>query len=76
MEQVLVILTLDAVPYQVLSFKGVHDEIYQEAEKQFLAICKEYIWNFDEYSQEDIDYILEKGYEIWGGDNSVLIHWI
>jgi D-glycero-alpha-D-manno-heptose-7-phosphate kinase len=30
-EQVLVILTLDAVPYQVLSFKGVHDEIYQEA---------------------------------------------
>lgn len=76
MEQVLVILTLDSVPNQVISFKGEHNEISKSAEELFLKICEENCDDFKRYTQSDIDTILENGYEILDGVNSVAIYWL
>jgi hypothetical protein len=76
MEEVLVILTLDSVPSQVISFKGEHDEISKKAEEQFLKICAEYIRKFKNYTHDDKEAILEDGYEVWDHVNSVAIHWM
>lgn len=37
-----------------------------EAHSIFLEQCKNYLSNFDEYTRDDIDVILEKGKEIFG----------
>lgn len=76
MEEVLVILTIDSVPSQVVSFKGEHDEISKKAEDLFLKICSESFDAFEKYTQSDIDAILEDGYEMWDHVNSVAIHWM
>jgi hypothetical protein len=67
MEKILVIEVVDAVVSYVKAFDDSAD-----AEKLFLDICRENIWDFDEYTQEDIDAMLDDGYEKWG-DNSVSI---
>ena len=46
----------------------------EEAEKEFLDLCREYLSNFDEYTKEDIDTILENGYESFG-TGFVAIYW-
>ena len=38
----------------------------EQAEKKFLDLCKNYIPNFDKYTDEDIDIILENGYDNFG----------
>lgn len=46
-----------------------------EAEKIFLEKCRENISNFDSYSLEDVDIIIDEGYEKFGTGNSICIHW-
>ena len=75
MEYVTVVEIVDGTPSQVILFSGEHDDIARKAEERFLQMCSENIWNFDEYTQEDIDAILEDGHEGWGSDNSVSIVW-
>ncbi len=48
--------------------------IGEEAEEHFLSFCRTYISNFDEYTKEDIDIILENGFEKTG-HNSISIMW-
>ena len=74
MENVTVVEVVDGLPSQVYLFTGEHQEIAEKAEKIFLQICKENIWNFDEYTKDDIATILYNGYEQWE-DNSVAIVW-
>jgi hypothetical protein len=74
MENVTVVEVVDGVPSQVFLYSGEHQEISAKAEETFLQICRENIHNFDEYTQSDIEAILENGYEQWG-DNSVAIVW-
>lgn len=45
-----------------------------EAGLHFLCECKNKISNFDEYTSEDIAYILENGFERFG-DGSISIVW-
>ena len=47
----------------------------QKVEKKFLEVCKEKISNFENYTQEDFDYILEEGYEKLG-NKSISIVWL
>ena len=47
----------------------------KEAESNFLAVCKENISNFDEYSKDDIEYLLDNGYATFDFNNSICIHW-
>ena len=51
MEQVLVIEVVDSVVSQVVSFTGEHDDISSKAEELLLQICRENIWNFDDYTE-------------------------
>lgn len=44
-----------------------------EAEKVFLEKCSEHIWNFDEYTEDDKDVLIEQGYECYGSGNSICI---
>jgi len=74
MESVTVVEVVDGVPSQVFLYIGEHQEISEKAEKTFLQICKENIWNFDEYTEDDIHAIIDNGYEQWG-NNSVAIVW-
>ena len=75
MEYVTVVEIVDGTPSQVILFTGDRDYIARKAEERFLQMCSENIWNFDEYTQKDIDAILEDGHEGWGPDNSVSIVW-
>ena len=45
-----------------------------EAERIFEDLCKSYISNFDEYTLEDIEAILEQGYEEYN-NGKVRISW-
>jgi len=74
MQSVTVVEVVDGVPSQVVLFTGLHEEIVQQAEKLFLQICRENIWNFEVYTESDINAILEDGYAQWG-NNSVAIVW-
>ena len=38
----------------------------EEAESIFLELCRSYLSNFDEYTKEDINIILDNGYERFG----------
>jgi hypothetical protein len=73
MEHVTVVEIVDGWP-EVILYVGEHDEIVRKAQTTFLDICRENIWNFDEYTQDDITVILDNGYETWG-DNCVAIVW-
>lgn len=46
----------------------------EEAEAKFLELCRENITNFEEYTADDIEAILENGYEQYGSTNSICIH--
>ena len=46
----------------------------EEAELHFLCECKKMLSNFDEYTKEDIDIILENGYEGYG-NGFIAINW-
>jgi len=37
-----------------------------DLEKNFLDKCRELVTNFDKYDQEDIEFILDEGYETIG----------
>ena len=45
-----------------------------DAERIFLEFCAKYLSNFDEYTQEDIDVMLEEGYEGFR-DGFIAISW-
>lgn len=75
MEFVAVVCISEGVTESVKLFKGEdRSEISSQAEQHFLDLCREKIWNFDEYTQDDIDAILDNGYEKYG-DNSICICW-
>lgn len=68
------------IPILVISYNdGVLEPIVvcstsEEAEAKFLELCREKIWNFDEYTPGDIEAILDNGYEQYGAGNSICIH--
>ena len=66
--QILVITIKDSVLDEVFPFTESED-----AEKKFLELCREKIWNFDEYTPNDITGILDDGYAKYGA-NSICIH--
>ena len=71
-------LKLGRVPTVVVVVDGVvRDHILCTAdtvEKVFLDVCKEEFSNFDEYSADDIQTILDNGYET-GNNKSVCLTW-
>lgn len=74
MENVTVVEVVDGVPSQVFLYTGEHNEIVIKAEETFLAICRENISNFGDYTLDDITAIIDNGYETWA-NNSVAIVW-
>ena len=53
---------------------GVHlCDSSKEAEFKFIELCREKIPNFNERTFDDIEDILDNGYEKWG-NNSICIH--
>jgi hypothetical protein len=46
----------------------------EEAQRVFLDKCNTYISNWDEYSKEDVDAVLEDGYEKFG-NGSICLSW-
>jgi len=69
MEQGFVIVVNDDRIQEVSAFSEA-----SQAEEYFLDYCKTYLSNFDEYTQEDIEAILENGYESFG-NGFIAIHW-
>ena len=68
------------VPYVILIEDNLITETFkckngQDVEKKFLEVCREKISNFENYTQEDFDYILEEGYEKLG-NKSISICWL
>lgn len=70
------------IPCVVIIKDSVVDTIIQcddekELERVFLDTLKSNLSNFDEYDQEDIDTIVENGYEEMPGVNgSICMHWV
>lgn len=68
-------------PAVIVVKDGVVDEAIlcqtgEEAETLFLKRCASFFSNWDEYSQEDIDEILEQGYEKTSLFGSVCLTWM
>lgn len=55
--------------------ESVHPTTKETCEKDFLAHIQGRISNWDEYTQDDIDAILEQGYETFG-NGSVCLTWV
>lgn len=47
----------------------------QDVEKKFLEVCREKLSNFNEYKEEDFNFILEQGYEKFN-KGSISICWL
>jgi len=47
-----------------------------QAEKKFVDLCRENLTNFDEYTKDDIDAIIENGYEhSINGKVAIVMNW-
>lgn len=66
---IVVITTHDG---NISNFYYTHD--VDTAEETFLTLCRNIIWNFDEYTDEDIQEILDAGYEKYGTNEIMIIH--
>lgn len=53
-------------------FMRVHADT---AERKFVEMMKEYIWNFGDYSYDEVQACLEDGYEGFGQGNSIQLFW-
>lgn len=64
----------------VIKYGVVHEATLvkngENPEEIFLSKCREYISDFDSYSKEDIDAILDNGYDEFGTGNSVCLTWL
>jgi hypothetical protein len=63
----------------VIVDKDVVDELFicensEKAEKKFLDECSTRISNWDEYTSDDIDAILDNGYEAFGNGSICIVH--
>lgn len=67
MPEVLVVVIKDSVVDEVIRCNA------DDCEERFLEKCREVFSNFGDYSSDDIDAILDNGYES-GNGNSVCIH--
>lgn len=74
MEHVNVIVIRDGIVDANYLFVGPHDEITDQANKKFIELCRERFSNFDEYTPEDIENILDDGYAEYGR-GSICISW-
>ena len=63
----------DAV-YENHLFIGDHKEICELAEKKFLDLFKQESWNWDDYTPDDIEAILEDGLAEFR-DGTICITW-
>jgi hypothetical protein len=70
-ENVQVIVVKDSVVDEV-----VPCDDGQHAEQVFIKKCEEKISNFDEYTDMDVQAIIDNGYEKFGGTNSICIVWL
>ncbi len=55
-------------------FVGRHQEISEKANQKLIEVCREVFSNFDTYTPDDIEAILEDGYAEFG-HGSVCISW-
>lgn len=74
MSSFLLITTEDNVPTEVILLDNVEPDVDRElAQEAFLAKCRERFSNFDQYTQADIQVILDQGYEK-SGNGSVCLY--
>ena len=68
------------IPCVVVIKEGVVDTIKvctdgEHAERVFLDECSTRLSNWDDYDGEDIEAIVEQGYEEYGNDGSICLSW-
>ena len=67
------------IPFIVIIRDNVVDTIHQstpeKCESDFLGYCSHNLTNWSEYDQEDIDAIVENGYETMG-NGSICLTWV
>jgi len=73
-DYVTVTVIADGVVEYTRLFIGERETISTEAEEYFLSVCRERLSNFDEYDKDDIQAILDNGYEEFG-NGSICLCW-
>jgi len=73
MNTVNVIVVMDNAVDKVLSFPD-NDQGNRDAEMAFLNECANRLSNWDEYTQEDLDTIIENGIENFGNGSINITH--
>lgn len=69
-----VIVIQDGVVDENHLFIGSHEEISELANKKFIDLCKQRFSNFDAYTPDDIESILDDGFAEYGR-GSICITW-
>ena len=68
-----VILIKDSIVDECFLYYGKYETVAEAADLKFIELCQSCVSNWDEYTQVDIDNILDDGYYEYGNGNSICI---
>jgi len=66
---------VDGMVEEIIPLTGERDTDTTYVEQIFLNTVEYRVSNFEEYTAADKEAICDNGYEAFGGDGSVQIHW-